>query len=61
MAKPIEPTPTLTGKSAERFYQSLDESKYSAKKERMLNEAVEVFKVMSEHLHTAPSVLKSRE
>jgi hypothetical protein len=61
MAKPIEPTPTLSGKSADQFYRSLDESKYSDKKERMLNEAVAVFKVMSENLHTAPSVLKAKE
>jgi hypothetical protein len=43
MAKPIEPTPVLEGKDAERFYKSLKEAKYSPEKEAQLARARETY------------------
>ena len=42
--KPIEPTPILTGKDAERFVKRMMNLKYSAKKARFLKEAEEAYR-----------------
>jgi len=47
MAKPIEPTPVLKGKDAERFLKSIKESKYSESKDRFLKECDQTYKVLS--------------
>jgi len=44
MARPIEPTPTLYGEDAKRLLKSVENLRYSAKKEKFLKECDEVFK-----------------
>jgi len=44
MAKPIEPTPVLKGKDAERFVEDMLHPKYDPKKEAFLRESIEVYK-----------------
>jgi len=43
MAKPIEPTPTLTGKDAEDLLAEIANATYSEKKERFLKECKEAY------------------
>lgn len=43
MAKPIEPTPVLTGKDAEEFINDILNARYSEKKARFLKEAEEAY------------------
>ncbi|MBS3131990.1 hypothetical protein J4212_06155 [Candidatus Woesearchaeota archaeon] len=43
MAKPIEPTPVLGGKSAESFIRDLNSVAYSEKKQFFLDECGEIF------------------
>ncbi|HEY3374978.1 MAG TPA: hypothetical protein VGK02_07960 [Candidatus Aquicultor sp.] len=56
MAKPIEPTPILEGKDAERFYESLKNAKYSAKKEAQLKHAREISKEMRRRWKSVPAI-----
>ncbi len=42
MAKPIEPTPILTGADAEAFRKAIDEFKPDAEKDAFLKECVEL-------------------
>lgn len=58
MARPIEPTPTLTGKSVDLFCKSITEAKYSPRKDRFLKEAREVHKEVSRNRKGFPAVLK---
>lgn len=44
MARPIEPTPILEGKDAEKVLREVNHPRYSAKKERFLNECKEIFR-----------------
>ena len=44
MAKPIEPTPILEGKDAERLLEDVSRAKYSEKKQKFLDECVEIYK-----------------
>ncbi|OIO88752.1 MAG: hypothetical protein AUK32_00715 [Candidatus Aquicultor secundus] len=50
--KPIEPTPTLEGKDAERFYKGLKNAKYSEEKEAQLSHAREIAKAMRKNWKT---------
>jgi len=43
MARPITPTPILTGEDKDRFLRSIENLRYSAKKERFLRECDRVF------------------
>lgn len=43
MARPIEPTPILSGKDAERLLNDVDSASYSKEKEKFLNECKEIF------------------
>ena len=56
MAKPIEPTPVLEGKDAERFYRSLKNAKYSQEKEAQLEHARNVAKEMRKNWKTPTGV-----
>jgi len=44
MARPIEPTPILKGKDAERLLNEVDNAAYSEKKEKFLKECVDIYK-----------------
>lgn len=61
MARPIEPTPTLKGKSVDLFCMSITQAEYSPQKDRLLKEAREIHKELSKHRKAFPSVLKSRD
>ena len=54
MAKPIEPTPTLTGESLIMFCRSMQRAKFSATKERFLKEAEKTYQELSKNKR-APS------
>jgi len=43
MARPIEPTPILEGKDAEKLLQEVNSASYSKDKEKFLNECKEIF------------------
>jgi len=43
MAKPIEPTPTLTGKDAEEVLAEIANATYSEQKEKFLKECKEAY------------------
>jgi len=58
MAKPIEPTPTLKGKDAERFYESIEEAQYDPSKDKQLEEARGVYKAVRKKWHKRPSSFK---
>ncbi len=47
MAKPIEPTPTLYGKDAERLLESMNSSEVDKEKEKFLSECDETFRDLS--------------
>lgn len=53
MAKPIEPTPILRGKDADRFYKSLENEKYSPAKEAQLERARDAYNKARKHWNTA--------
>lgn len=44
MAKPIEPTPILAGKDAERLLNDVDRATYNKKKEKFLKECSDIYK-----------------
>ena len=44
MAKPIEPTPVLTGSSAKAFWDALKSPRFSEKKEKELLKSREIFR-----------------
>jgi hypothetical protein len=44
MARPIEPTPILSGDDAKRFMKSIENLRYSSKKEKFLRECDEVYR-----------------
>jgi hypothetical protein len=43
MAKPIEPTPVLSGKDAERLLSEVRSAAYSEKKDKFLRSCVETY------------------
>lgn len=59
MARPIEPTPTLKGKSIDSFCKSITEAEYSPKKERFLKEAREIHKELNKNRKSFPTILKN--
>ncbi len=61
MARPIEPTPTLKGKSVDLFCRSITNVEYSPQKDRLLKEAREIHKELNKHRQSFPSVLKGRD
>lgn len=61
MARPIEPTPTLKGKSIDLFCQSITKVKYSPQKERLLKEAREIHRELKKHRQPFPTTLKGRD
>lgn len=60
MARPIEPTPTLKGKDAKRFYESIDKAQHDPKKERQIEEARRVYRAVKPHWRTTPSDFSQR-
>ena len=44
MAIPIEPTPILEGKDAERLLEDISRAKYSKEKQKFLDECSEIYK-----------------
>ena len=44
MARPIEPTPILEGKDAERLINDMKSASYSEKKQQFLDECREIYK-----------------
>lgn len=61
MARPIEPTPTLKGKSVDLFCRSITHTVYSPQKDQLLKEAREIHKEFSKHRQSFPTVLKARD
>jgi len=55
MAKPIEPTPILRGKDAERFYKSLRDAEYSSEKEAQLERARSAYNKARSRWKVAPA------
>lgn len=55
MAKPIEPTPTLKGKDAERFYKSVEETEFDPKKARKIEEARKIYRTLKGRWRTTPT------
>ncbi len=43
MAKPIQPTPILEGKDAERLWNEVDDSRYDANKQKFLDDCKAVY------------------
>ena len=46
MARPIEPTPVLSGEDKERFIKETENLSYSAKKEKFLKDCDEAFQAV---------------
>lgn len=44
MARPIEPTPILEEKDAEKLLDEIDRATYSAEKEKFLKECIDIYK-----------------
>lgn len=44
MARPIEPTPILEGRDAERLLEDISKDTYSEKKQKFLDECAEIYK-----------------
>ena len=53
MARPIEPTPILRGKDADRFYRGFENAKYSPTKEAQLERARDAYNSARKHWNTA--------
>ncbi len=45
MARPIEPTPILEGKDAERFLKEINNVSYNPRKQAFLDECKSIFKI----------------
>lgn len=49
MAKPIEPTPVLTGADAKEFIKQIDSLKYSEDKEKFLERCRATYTLLCKH------------
>lgn len=58
MARPIEPTPTLRGRSVDLFCMSITDTKYSPKKDNYLKEAREIHRQVNKNRSGFPTILK---
>ncbi len=58
MARPIEPTPTLEGKDAELFYESLEKATYNQEKDDQLKHARKTYETLKRNWHTTPVAIK---
>lgn len=61
MAKPIEPTPTLKGEDAKRFFDSIEKAKYDPRKEEAINEARRVYNDVKGRWTPYPSHISTTE
>lgn len=55
MARPIEPTPTLKDKDAERFYESIENAEFDPEKARKIEEARQTYRTLKDKWHSAPT------
>jgi hypothetical protein len=55
MARPIEPTPTLSGESLKMFGRSMKNAKFNAPKERFLKESDSIYKELSKNKRAFPT------
>ena len=61
MAEPIEPTPTLKGKSVDKFCRSIKEAQYDPEKDKYLREARELSKRLHERYQPFPLPSKPKD